>query len=201
MNLVVKITSAILIYAVPGAVCATEASATASGDPTHSRYVTLDRHGKIINDIGVASCVKDSDTGLLWELKTDDGGIHDKDNGYRWGGMGAEVDAHKKEAGTFDDWNSLVMGSNKEKLCGYADWHVPNIDELKTLIDTTNPELTINSHYFPLTLPMPYWSTSAYANYPEHGQTVHFGNGTSYYYNGYRGNPLQVRLVRGAISH
>ena len=30
------------------------------------------------------SCVKDNVTGLTWEVKTDDGGLHDKDNTYTW---------------------------------------------------------------------------------------------------------------------
>jgi hypothetical protein len=37
------------------------------------------------------SCVKDNVTGLVWEVKTDDNGIHDKDSTYRWGGQNSHV--------------------------------------------------------------------------------------------------------------
>ena len=173
---------------------------TSKTETAQPGYVRLNMKGKVETDISKARCVRDKKTGLVWESKTDDEGIHDKDNGYRWGGVGAEVDATKENDIAFADWNILVEGTNSEKLCGFTDWRVPTIDELKTLVIASDEKPTIDKQYFPLTLPVPYWSTSAYANYPEHGQTVHFGNGTSYYYNGYRGNPVQIRLVRGELS-
>lgn len=159
-----------------------------------SRYTRLAAGGKAVKgDIDSARCVRDKETGLVWELKTDDGGIHDKDNDYRWGGLGAEA------VGSlfFDDWNSLLAATNGEKLCGFSDWRVPSIDELNTLIKRREAGPQIAVDFFPHTLPAPYWSTSAYQGYPEHGQNVHFGTGDAYYYNGYRGNALAVRLVRG----
>lgn len=137
-------------------------------------------------------CVTIPASGLTWELKTDDGGIHDKDNIYRWGGAGAE------QTGTifFDDWNSLLAATNNEKLCGFDDWRVPTIDELKTLVISTGITPMIDTAVFPLTLTEPYWSASTYQQYPEHAQTVDFGTGLSHYYNGFRGNSLPVRLVR-----
>jgi hypothetical protein len=41
-----------------------------------------------------ARCATITNSGLTWELKTDDGSIHDKDNVYRWGGIGAENRSH-----------------------------------------------------------------------------------------------------------
>lgn len=159
---------------------------------TKTHYTKLNAKGKTATDKpDAAHCVLDNQTGLVWELKTDDDGVHDKDKTYRWGGRGAEQIGEK----FFDDWNALIDGSNSEKLCGFSDWRVPTIDELKTLVAAgANP--AIDTSFFPLTLPKPYWSVSAYKNYPEHGQTVHFETGASYYYNGYRGDSLPLRLVR-----
>lgn len=162
-------------------------------------YSFLDAAGKVTHNN--ASCVTVSETGLTWELKTDDGGIHDKDNRYRWGGVGAE----QTGKGFYDDWNNLLIASNKEKWCGFNDWRVPTIDELTTLLINTDNNLhdktpVIDSAIFPLTLDAPYWSVSTYAHYPEHAHTVDFKTGASHYYNGFRGNPLPVRLVRGAIK-
>lgn len=143
-----------------------------------------------------SGCVTIAATGLSWELKTDDGGIHDKDNRYRWGGIGAQ------ETGSFfyDDWNSLVTAANNEKLCEFEDWRVPTIEELKTLVTTQSEPPLIDTRLFPLTLAEPYWSVSVYAQYPEHAQTVNFTTGASSYYQGFRGNRLPVRLVRGEIA-
>ena len=139
-----------------------------------------------------AGCVTIPSSGLTWELKTDDGGIHDKDNVYRWGGTGAQ----RTGSIFFDDWNSLLIATNKEKLCGFDDWRVPTIEELKTLVVNVGKNPVIDTAVFPLTLAAPYWSASSYQRYPEHAQTIDFGSGRSNYYHGARVNPLPVRLVR-----
>jgi hypothetical protein len=150
-------------------------------------------------------CVTIPATGLSWELKTDDGGVHDKDNRYRWGGTGTERTGAQRNAEQqsgsifYDDWNSLVSAANNEKLCGFEDWRVPTIEELKTLVITRSEPPLIDTRLFPLTLAEPYWSVTAYAHYPEHAQTVDFATGASNYYQGFRGNRLPVRLVRGQM--
>lgn len=159
-----------------------------------SSYVHLNVKGKKIGlNPAQARCVMDKNTGLTWELKTTDNSIHNQEKDYRWGGIGAE----KTGSGFFDDWNALITQSNKEKLCGFNDWRVPTIAELKSLVIANEQGLRINTQYFFDTKDSPYWSSSAYANYPEHAQTVHFSTGNSDYYNGYRGNRLPLRLVRG----
>lgn len=153
-------------------------------------YTLLDAKGKTTSTN--ARCASSLDSDLTWELKTDDDGIHDKDNIYRWGGSGAE------KTGTifFDDWNNLLNATNAEKLCGFDDWRVPTIDELKTLVTNTDKKPVIDTTIFPLTLAIPYWSASTYQHYPEHAQTVDFATGASNYYNGFRGDRLPLRLVR-----
>lgn len=228
MTVARKIMCVIVSYVLSASTGAGEIVPTNEADvknATQSRYTRLDAEGRAVSGESVAACVRDAVTGLVWELKTDDGGIHDKDNSYRWGGMdvellyveekaverkaverkGLERDGVERKSAkangvtVADDWNSLLTVTNNNTLCGFEDWRVPAIDELQSLI-LSGREPTIDTDYFPRTLPNPYWSISPYANYPEHGQTVHFGNGTSYYYNGYHGNRLPVRLVRGTQS-
>ncbi len=141
------------------------------------------------------SCVKDNHTGLIWEVKTDDEGIHDKDNSYKWGGKTAIGQKATTQFGTYyDDWNSLVDGSNTERLCGYSDWRVPNINELRSIVHygTYNP--AIDTQYFPNTTASGYWSSSPNAD------SSNFAWGV-YYYNGYvssnnRNDTYYVRVVR-----
>lgn len=191
------ITTICLSLACTLCICALNAVAengSVAKNPVKATYTPLNAVGKKLRkQFDLARCVLDKKTGLVWELKTDDDGVHDKDKDYRWGGTGAETTG----TGFFDDWNVLLNATNKEKLCGFKDWRVPTIDELKTLVVPDNQPLTIDTTYFSQTLVSPYWSASAYTQYPEHAQTVHFGNGTSHYYNGYRGNRLPLRLVRG----
>ena len=152
-------------------------------------YIPMNAEGEPTST--AARCLQDTETQLVWELKTDDDSLHGKDKTFRWGGVGAD----KVGSMAFDDWNALVKAANKNALCGFTDWRVPTIDELKQLY--TLQQSSDIKPYFSNTQETPYWSASAYEKYPEHAQTVHFGNGVSYYYNGYRGNPLPVHLVRG----
>lgn len=171
--------------------CNASEPVTETSPAANAHYKLIDTKGKSTSTN--ARCATITSSGLTWELKTDDGSIHDKDNVYRWGGIGAE------KTGTifFDDWNSLLNAANTEKLCGFDDWRVPTIDELKTLVTNTGKKPVIDTTIFSLTQAMPYWSVSTYQHYPEHAQTVDFATGASNYYTGFRGDRLPLRLVRG----
>jgi hypothetical protein len=48
-------------------------------------YAKLDANGaELPADAAQWSCVRDNVTGLIWEIKTGDGGLHDKDWTYTW---------------------------------------------------------------------------------------------------------------------
>jgi hypothetical protein len=138
------------------------------------------------------SCVRDNVTDLTWEVKTDDGGIHDKDNTYRWGGKTALGDG---TWGTYyDDWDSLVDGSNNEGLCGVTDWRVPTTQELGDLADAGSYNPAIDSGYFPNTKGWGFWSSSPYAEDLYYAWGVNFYDGGSSH-SFYRSSGYHVRLV------
>ncbi|UJS25750.1 Ig-like domain-containing protein [Thiothrix winogradskyi] len=111
------------------------------------------------------SCVKDNVTGLMWEVKTDDGGLHDKDWTYSW----YEPDGSKNSgnAGTQNggncgatsicDTSSYVQAVNGSGgWCGMSNWRMPTVDELFgiTMLDRdssflTAGKLAIDATYFP----------------------------------------------------
>lgn len=107
------------------------------------------------------TCVRDNNTGLVWEIKTDDGGLHDRDNAYRWGGTTAQLIG--EYGPQFDDWDTLVDGANVEAYCGFSDWRVPSRNELMSIIEYGGSSPVVDSDYFPnlSSNPLSFWSSEA----------------------------------------
>ena len=142
------------------------------------------------------ACVQDNVTGLIWEVKTDDGGIHDKDNAYKWGGLTALGREHINRIGDYyDDWNSLVNGSNNEVLCGVSDWRVPVVSELSSIINRGSINPSIDTNYFPNAVTKFFWAASPTAFYSgTNAWAVSFENGGDGNYSRDQFN-VRVRLV------
>jgi hypothetical protein len=106
-------------------------------------------------------CVKDNVTGLIWEVKTDDDSVFDKDNTYRWGGK-----THLGENyGTYySDWDELIDMSNSTERCGGNNWRVPTISELESLVNHGIGYPYIDTRYFPNTIGY-YWSATPSAQF------------------------------------
>ncbi len=125
--------------------------------------------------------VLDNVTGLMWENKTDDGSIHDKDNYYNW----------------YDAQDVFISTLNSQNFGGHSDWRLPTIKELSSLVDSsiTYPGPTINTDYFPNTVSSVYWSSTANASDPDGAWLVFFYDG--YVYGGHKsGSGFYVRAVR-----
>lgn len=73
--------------------------------------------------------VKDQRTGLLWEKKTNDGSIHDRDNQYSWS-TGAPWSFNGTAATVF-----LAALNTQPCFEGFCDWRLPTHLELLTLVD------------------------------------------------------------------
>ena len=166
------------------------------------------------------ACTKDNNTGLIWEVKTDDNlrsmnrhytsftTDYLKCTEYSWCG----------ELGKYGDVtnvDSFVKAVNLTRLCGFDDWRVPMKRELEDLtycsdekyaiplganyrnnICTGTPTYpTINSFYFPNTVSALYVSSTPGPIGRSNIWHVDFSNGssdTSYKYS----TNLYVRLVR-----
>jgi hypothetical protein len=78
-------------------------------------------------------------------------------------------------------------------FAGYQDWRVPNIDELKTIVER-NKKPAINHSMFPATPLSMFWSSTSAANVSHSAWAVYFYGGSAYWYG--KTSYYFVRLVR-----
>jgi hypothetical protein len=181
-------------------------------------YTKISNSGAVLPDTATLgsgandwACTKDNKTGLTWEVKTDDGGLRDKDWYYSWykpigdnGGNAGYTDTTygAPNCSTKDNCNTdaFTNAVNTKGLCGKNDWRMPTIDELKGLLTTEstinqplNKLLNIDANYFPNTSYW-YWSSSPYAGSSSGAWFVDFYYGYSGYH--FKYYYFFVRLVR-----
>ena len=117
-------------------------------------YTKLDQNGnELPDDAPLWSMVRDNVTGLVWEMKTDDGSIHDEDNGYSW------INAQ----------NVFITNLNNTVFGGHNDWRLPNLTELHSIADDSKLFPKIDTELFFKTGSfggsedwMPFWSAYPY---------------------------------------
>jgi len=138
--------------------------------------------------------ITDSNTGLIWEKLSDDGSIHDWDNRYTW------LDAFAVKIATLNAGGGFA---------GATDWRVPNIRELRSIVDfrKSNPSVSpaFNTGCVPGVTVLdgsctqkPYhWSSTAYEWDPYYAFNVGFFSGISQVED--KDDSLYVRAVRGGL--
>ena len=163
-------------------------------------YTKLDGTGNDLSDAAEAwTMVRDNVTGLTWEVKTDDGGIHDRDNTYSWCDTnGTSNGGYAGTCGAGTDTEDFIASLNVANYGGYSDWRLPTVQELVSLVDASipYPGPTINTDFFPGTQSSSYWSSTTLAYYNEDAWYVDFGHG---YVHPEPGKPSHcyARAVRG----
>jgi hypothetical protein len=155
------------------------------------------------------SCVRDEVTGLVWEAKTDDGGLHHRDWTYTWydpnpATNGGSVGTADPGGGGSDncldparcDTHKYVADVNAAGLCGAADWRLPSRVELHSLADYSRQAPALDTGYFPDAWPTSqwFWSSSPVAHLADHAWGVHFFYGGDGAWERVGAN--SVRLVR-----
>lgn len=170
------------------------------------------------------ACTRDNTTGLIWEVKTDDGGLRDKDHRYTWyepetnrnggnaGSTGSDSCASTLPGGlcNMQAYRTAVNAlAGNSRLCGATDWRLPDLAELHTLIHYGVPisDPSIDIAWFPNSISSTggihfngfYWSRETNAKFPNAGWGVYFSPvAVGGYVEGFDKIALRhVRLVRG----
>lgn len=104
-------------------------------------------------------CVTDTLTGLMWTRNADL---------LAAGGNGLRT------------WQTALDFANGLNLCGFNDWRLPNVNELKSLVNSEldNPVSVLNILGFSNVQPYLYWSSSSYARIPAFAWVVSLYNGS-----------------------
>lgn len=150
------------------------------------------------------ACTQDNITGLMWEVKTTDGGLRDANWNYSWYDSNAATNAGN--AGTADgadncldtarcDTEKYVADVNAATLCSYNDWRLPSKRELQTITHLGSSNPAIESTYFPNTIASTFWSASSYVPVPTIAWYVYFFDGLDLASG--KASSFSVRLVRG----
>ena len=154
------------------------------------------------------ACVLDNVTGLIWEVKTNDNTLRDRDEGFTWYDptndtfTGTESDQDTADFVDYVNENTEVNGGNG--LCGQINWRLPTVQELVGISDFSTYEPVVDTSYFPnARTRISEWSWTAdlnsdTENYPNFawlysyytGSTRSKGNGL-----GTTSNSFYVRLV------
>ena len=157
--------------------------------------------------------ITDNNTGLTWEQKNSNGGVHDVEGTYAWsrGGSVADGTLFTEFLATLNnkcDGNEIISCTSDTPcsgigsgLCGYAghrDWRIPNVRELQSVVDFGRVFPAIDPT-FVTTRNSSYWSfttrpASSYAYNVDCGD-----DGTTYF------DPKSfrhaARAVRGGLAH
>jgi len=157
-----------------------------------------------VNGDGTAT---DYDTGLVWEQKTDDGSVHDKDNAYSLTMVEPDTTvngtAFTAFLATLNNGLSLDGTATSGCFAGHCDWRLPAIEELAGIVDLTQGNCgggsgpCIDQVVFGPTVASFSWSATTFASAPAGTWLVDFQDGGMGGYG--KVHQEQVRAVRSGL--
>ncbi|MEB2283570.1 MAG: hypothetical protein B6D46_14980 [Polyangiaceae bacterium UTPRO1] len=146
--------------------------------------------------------ITDNVTGLMWEKKSDDDSIHDKDNIYTWG---VELSPYTMDGTIVTEF--LAALNSGGGFAGHTDWRIPNRFELESLLDLENVVPSVDPAFntgcmggctvttCSCTQSSYYWSSTTSQSSPDSAWEVDFSAG--YMDASGKSNYDYVRAVRG----
>ncbi|WP_455202617.1 Lcl C-terminal domain-containing protein [Kaarinaea lacus] len=169
------------------------------------RFMKLNQQGKPFSESSkdqTWSCVLDKQTGLIWEIKSNNGDIQDAQQTYSWyetnpalnGGF-AGYENKGKCVLSLCNTQAYITAINQKRICGSAQWRLPTREELRSIVDykIKYPGPTINRVYFPNAINQFYWSSVPNANDKDSAWGIGFSFGYDYAY--FKSDLGYIRLV------
>ena len=146
-------------------------------------YTKMDARGNFLADNATNwAMVRDNVTGLIWEVKTTDGLIHDAGDAY-----------------TFQDALAVMVADlNADAFGGFEDWRLPTPEELSSIVSRASIDPAVNTSFFPNTTAAGYWTGMGSAQSDVLAWLVDFGAGDVE--TAFKTGLLRVRAVRGALQ-
>lgn len=148
------------------------------------------------------ACVRDNQSGLIWEVKQSAPGLQNINNTYSWydpdeksnGGYAGKANAGVC-TGSDCDTDSYIKAINATKLCGLTDWHLPSRFELNTIVDASVfvPGPTLPKAFFPEPIAGKYWTDTTFRTRRAGAWVWRFDQGSDYVEE--KSQPLNVRLT------
>lgn len=156
-------------------------------------------------------CVLDQVTGQYWEVKREDGLLHHKTDVYSWyqplsvingGSEGSPGNNNVcygydgADSNAYCNTLAYVNRVNQAGLCGFNDWRLPAVAELRSLLDygLESGGLRILSDYFPHAQSGEYWTATPVSGEPSLARVINFGSAQDAVSN--KGQYRYVQLVR-----
>lgn len=173
----------------------------------------LNSNGDEVDDASVTgSCVRDNVTGLVWEVKTNDGHLHDGNALFSWylsennGGFEGNLNGVDTTCAlTSCNTEAFINEVNTQGLCGFFDWRLPTHEELLSLVHFgVTSTARIDTEYFPetgdlLNAPLWYWTLQPGADgvqgdAAQNAWAIDFASGVDNFLN--KSSAARIRLVR-----
>lgn len=176
-------------------------------------FTRLDDIGDEVDDTSADwTCIRDNLSGLIWEAKTTDAGLHDRLHSYSWyqssdnGGYAGVLSGATASCSIAScNTESYVAAVNGAGLCGFYDWRLPTHKELLSIVHFGNSSgPRIDTDYFPntsngLAAPVWYWTNMASADgvqssAAQNAWAIDFATGNDNFLN--KSTAARIRLVR-----
>lgn len=150
------------------------------------------------------SCVRDSVTGLIWEIKeSNPEDPRYSGHTYRWwldseafnGGFPDSSTSGTCTGLSSCDTQSYLNWVNQQGLCGFQDWRMPTVKELSSIAVLSNVIPAVDPNFFPDVVQPRFFTRESLAKDPSRAWYVYFSDGSVSATN--KGDASHVRLVRG----